>query len=143
MAASWVSSISAGRGQLSPWDSACLSSFWMAPTLVLVLALFWRMVKRESSADAVLHGYFALQFSWLALSSPKNRRAYQSDRKNNALADIPGEREHPYWQREHRFRKNRKNVHVRSERAFTLNRNQCSRSPRMTVHVAPEYARHR
>ena len=33
-----------------------------------------------------------------------------------------------------------KSVHVRAESVFTFLQNHCSRSPRMGVHVAPEYA---
>lgn len=66
--------------------------------------------------------------------------------KNNALRRIPVEREHRFRERErsfreheHRFRKKAKSVHNQSESAFTYNQNKCSRSPRMGVHVKPEW----
>ena len=35
---------------------------------------------------------------------------------------------------------NRKSVHVQPEQVFTMNRNRCSRSTRMSVHDQPDYA---
>ena len=34
----------------------------------------------------------------------------------------------------------RKSVHVQPEQVFTMNRNRCSRSTRMSVHDQPDYA---
>ena len=50
------------------------------------------------------------------------------------------QREQRFWHREHLFWRSAKSVHVRAESAFTLLQNDCSRSCRIGVHVAPEYA---
>src|SRR6266581_4140251 len=90
-------------------------------------------LESENFLDSA-HGYSPCRHA----CSPKNSRAWrQWLAMRNPLPRLPTL---PFRHREHLFRKTRKSVHVQPKQPFTINRNRCSRSTEMTVHLRPKYA---
>jgi hypothetical protein len=75
--------------QLSPSASALASSFWMAPTLSLVLALIWRIDSPAACRKRRTSRIFRIVVLLVGMTAPKKRKSIPNGLKNNALGKIP------------------------------------------------------